>query len=172
MPTIFSHAVIPIAIGFALGRVRIPVPLLAAGIIVSALPDADVAGLKYGIEYADQFGHRGASHAVLVAAIVAAFLASLLRPKNWRLAFGFLFFSMASHGILDAFTSGGLGPALLWPFDTERFFAPITPIRVSPIGMGFFSSRGIAVLVSEALWIWMPFCFAALAVKLALRRKA
>ncbi len=136
------------------------------------LPDADVIGFKFGIAYADQYGHRGASHALLVAAGVAGLLTASIRPENWKLIFAFLFLSMASHGILDAFTSGGLGPALLWPFDDARYFAPVTPIRVSPIGMGFFSGRGVAVLFSEALWVWLPVGIMALAGRALLRQKA
>jgi inner membrane protein len=92
-----------------------------------------------------------------------------LRLDNWKLIFAFLFISMASHGVLDAFTSGGLGPALFWPFDDTRYFAPISPIRVSPIGAGFFSARGVAVLFSEALWVWMPAALMAVAGRALLR---
>jgi inner membrane protein len=156
MPTIFTHAIIPIAAGFALGRSRVPVPVLACGIALSMLPDADVIGFRYGIPYADQFGHRGASHAIMVAAVTAALLTAIFRRAHAWLIFVFLFISMASHGLLDALTNGGLGPALFWPFDTARYFAPYTPIRVSPVGMGFFSSRGVTVILSEMQWVWLP----------------
>ncbi len=71
-------------------------------------------------------------------------------------AFVFLTLAMASHGLLDTLTSGGLGAALWWPFSEARIFAPVTPVRVSPIGMGFFSMRGVETLVSELKWIWLP----------------
>jgi inner membrane protein len=65
--------------------------------------------------------------------------------------------STASHGILDAFTNGGLGIAFLWPFSSERYFAPYQVIEVSPIGISrFLSSRGLAVLESELVWVWAP----------------
>jgi inner membrane protein len=172
MPTILTHAIIPLAAGFALGPSRIAKPVLITGMVLAMLPDADVVGFKLGIDYADQFGHRGASHSVLVAAAVAAFITAIMRPARVKLIFAFLFASMASHGVLDAFTSGGLGPALFWPFDDARYFAPVTPIRVSPIGMGFFSGRGLAVLFSEALWVWLPVGFMALAGRALLRQKA
>lgn len=162
MPTIMTHAIIPIAAGLALGKMRVPTPIVLTGVVLSMLPDADVIGFRFGIEYPDQFGHRGASHALLVAAAVAGLLTAICRPARAGLIFAFLFISMASHGILDAFTSGGLGPALLWPFDTARYFAPVTPIRVSPIGMGFFSGRGVIVILSEIIWVWLP--VAALAI--------
>jgi inner membrane protein len=120
------------------------------------LPDADVVGFRLGIDYGDVLGHRGASHSLFVAAIVAALVTALLRQARWRLAFLFLFISMASHGLLDAITNGGLGPALFWPADDARYFAPVRPVRVSPIGAGFFSARGIGVLLSEFLWLWLP----------------
>jgi inner membrane protein len=169
MPTIFTHAIIPIAAGLALGRNRISVPVMVTGAVLSMLPDADVIGFKLGIAYADQLGHRGASHALLVAAAVAGLVTALFRPPNWKLVYAFLFVSMASHGILDAFTSGGLGPALFWPFDDARYFAPITPIRVSPIGMGFFSERGVAVILSELLWVWLPAATTAIMLRVYLR---
>jgi inner membrane protein len=67
--------------------------------------------------------------------------------------------------VLDAFTDGGLGVALLAPFDERRCFAPLRPIAVSPIGVGaFLSARGPAVLWSERLWIWRPFGLLGLAL--------
>jgi inner membrane protein len=169
MPTIFTHAIIPIAAGLALGRNRISVPIIATGAVLAMLPDADVVGFKLGIAYADQLGHRGASHGLLVAAVVAGLMTALFRPPNWKLVFAFLFVAMASHGILDAFTSGGLGPALFWPFDDARYFAPITPIRVSPIGIGFFSERGVTVILSELLWVWLPAALTAIMLRAHLR---
>lgn len=69
----------------------------------------------------------------------------------------YLFLVTASHGLLDALTDGGLGVAFFAPFDNHRYFLPWRPIRVSPIAMGrFFSGRGLAVLQSELLWIWLP----------------
>jgi len=54
-------------------------------------------------------------------------------------------------------TDGGLGVAFFSPFNNDRYFLTWRPIRVSPIGIGrFFSDRGLAVLQSELLWIWLP----------------
>ena len=171
MPTILTHALIPLAAGLALGPTRVAKPVIITGMVLAMLPDADVVWFKLGIEYADQFGHRGASHAILVAAVVAALVTAVMRPERLRVAFAFLFASMASHGLLDAFTNGGLGPALLWPFSDARYFAAVTPIRVSPIGAGFFSARGVAVILSEALWVWSPLALIALSGRFWLRQK-
>ncbi|MCG8553124.1 MAG: metal-dependent hydrolase, partial [Desulfobacterales bacterium] len=79
--------------------------------------------------------------------------------------FYFLYFSIvsSSHGILDAFTNGGLGIALLSPFDNERYFFPATPIYVSPLSVKeFISEKGIAILKNEILWVWVPSIFVAI----------
>jgi inner membrane protein len=64
---------------------------------------------------------------------------------------------MASHGLLDALTNGGLGVALLAPLDNSRYFFPVTPIQVSPIGIrSFLRDGGFSVLASEVPWVWLP----------------
>ena len=45
------------------------------------------------------------------------------------------------------------GVAFFAPFNNTRFFFPWRPIEVSPIGLSFFSTRGMAVLLSELIWI-------------------
>ena len=81
---------------------------------------------------------------------------------RWFFYLLLFFLISASHGILDAFTSGGLGIALLSPFDHTRYFFPWTPIEVSPIGIrAFFSNWGLAVMKSEFVWVWLPSLFIA-----------
>jgi inner membrane protein len=158
MPTIFTHAVVPLALGLALGQKKISPRLIAAGMFVAIVPDFDTVAFKLGIAYADQFGHRGASHSLLFALAIGlcgAVIAPWLRTTRWR-ALLWLTFCTASHPLLDALTNGGLGVALLWPWSHERLFAPWRPIAVSPIGAGFFSLRGLSVLWSELLWVCAP----------------
>ena len=171
MPTIMTHAVVPLALAVAVGPVRISREVALMGAALAILPDADVFGLAMGVQYGDEWGHRGATHSLVFAAIVAGLLSAIWKPARSFGAFLFLTFATASHGLLDAFTDGGLGIALLWPFDLERYFAPITPIRVSPIGAGFLSMRGLETLLSEIKWIWLPCAVFALAV-LGVRRAA
>jgi inner membrane protein len=79
----------------------------------------------------------------------------------------FLWFTAvtASHGLLDALTDGGRGIAFFAPFSNHRYFFPWRPIQVSPIGTGFFSSRGLLVLASESVWIWVPSAIIALSAR-------
>jgi inner membrane protein len=171
MPSILTHAAVPLAVFYAAGRGRISTRLLAAGVIVSILPDLDVVAFGLGIPYADAFGHRGASHSLLFAAALALLAAALHRPLRSRplQAAAFVFVCAISHPLLDALTSGGLGVALLWPWNEQRFFAPWRPILVSPFANGFFSARGMATLWSELRWVWLPLFAVATAWKL-LRR--
>ena len=181
MPSIITHAAVPLALWCAADRGRIPPRLLAAGVIAAMLPDADVLAFALHIPYADAFGHRGASHSLLFACVLAALAAVLAffgsgRPRSAGLcqprlastvqAAVFVFICAASHPLLDALTSGGLGVALAWPWSEQRFFAPWRPIRVSPFAPQFFSARGIATLLSELRWVWLPLAAAVVAWKL------
>ncbi len=159
MPTIITHAAIPLALGLGLGSRVIPGRLLLAGVAASILPDFDVLAFHVGIPYEHALGHRGFSHALLTAVVVGA-VASV--AARWlgaarALVFAFIAVSMASHGLLDMLTDGGKGVGLFWPFSDTRHFFPWHPIEVSPIGIRrIFSARGIEVAVSELRWIWLP----------------
>lgn len=158
MPTILTHAVVPLMLGGAAGRRVISHRLLAAGAIAAMLPDADVLAFKLHVAYADSFGHRGATHSIafaLVLALAAAIGHRRLNSTPWRSG-GFVGLAALSHPLLDACTDGGLGVALWWPFSHARWFAPFHPIAVSPIGARFFGERGWHALASELCWVWLP----------------
>ncbi len=159
MPTILTHPAVPLAIGLGLGSGIVPRRLLVAGVIASIVPDLDVIGIQFGVVSGTQFAHRGFTHSVAFAAGLAILggLASRWFRATPAVAFFFLFFAAASHGVLDSFTNGGSGIAFLWPFSDGRFFAPWSVIEVSPIGVSrFLSDRGATVLMSELLWVWSP----------------
>jgi inner membrane protein len=159
MPTIFTHAVVPLAAGLGLGRATVSRRLMVAGMVASIMPDFDVVAFKLGIAYSDALGHRGASHSLafaLMLGLLALLCAQPLRSKR-VVAFVFVALSALSHAVLDMFTNGGLGVAMWWPVSTERIFAPWRVIEVSPIGISrFLTERGLAVLQSEFVWIWLP----------------
>ena len=128
-------------------------------IAYSILPDIDSIGFHMGVPYGALWGHRGLTHSLIFAFILAAFAAMWLDGRfhrQWEMVILF-FVVMASHGVLDAMTNGGLGVAFFSPLDTQRYFFPWRPILVSPIGLGgFFSARGLRILGNEMLWIWCP----------------
>lgn len=163
MPTIVSHAAVAIATGMAFAPKEAPNSLWPLAIACSIIPDADVVAFSVGIPYGHFFGHRGFFHSLFFAFLLSFFVVCLfcrqhgLFSKQWWFYLILFFMVSASHGILDAFTDGGLGIALLSPFDKTRYFFPWTPIMVSPIGIdGFFSRWGLMVIKSELLWIWLP----------------
>lgn len=160
MATVMSHAVAAVALGTLFGR-AIPGRAIFYSAVCSMVPDLDVLGFGLGIKYGDPFGHRGFTHSLCFAAVWAVLVTLALFGKpadreRWPAIGLCLFIATASHGILDACTDGGLGVAFFAPFDNARYFFPWNPIAVSPIGAGFFSTRGLAVLANEARWIWLP----------------
>jgi inner membrane protein len=159
MPTIITHAVAGAAIAQALAPCPLRGEITWIAAACAMLPDIDVLGLGLGIPYGDLFGHRGFTHSLLFAAVVALGVTSLLRNKahlrDLLRVFVCIFAATASHGILDALTDGGLGVAFFSPFDRTRYFSPVRPIMVSPIGLNaFLTPRGIAVLASEITRVW------------------
>ncbi|MBC3872494.1 metal-dependent hydrolase [Undibacterium flavidum] len=159
MPTILTHAVVPLAIGLGLSQSVISRRLLACGIAASMLPDLDVIAFRLNIAYADTFGHRGVSHSICFALLIGliAMLFSRRLKSSPLIAFAFVAVATASHGMLDMFTNGGYGVAFWWPFSAERIFAPWQVIEVSPLSLRrVFSERGFNVLVSEVVWVWLP----------------
>jgi inner membrane protein len=159
MPTLFTHAVIAGSLGQT-GRAewRSDWRFWFAAIACSILPDIDTLGFRMGIRYGDLWGHRGMTHSLLFAAVLAATVTLLFRrvdAARWKLLL-LLFVITASHGFFDAMTNGGLGVAFFSPFDTRRYFLPWRPIPVSPIGAGrFFSARGVYILTAEAMVVWI-----------------
>ena len=143
------------------------------GAAFAAIPDLDGIGFWLGVPYDSDFGHRGLSHSLFFAALLAwvgvlAFRGtSINRGRAWL----FLFLATASHGVLDAMTSGGGGVAFFAPFHDERHFFPWRPILVSPMSIRrFFSERGARVLANELVWVWIPAATFAL-IALGLRIK-
>ena len=158
MATIFTHPVLPVIAGLIIGKKHVSNRLMLWSSIASIIPDGDVIAFQFGVSYASELGHRGFTHSIIFAGclgILAVFAAKYLRAKRLA-AFLMVFFGAISHPFLDAFTNGGLGVAAFWPFDKGRYFWPITPIEVSPIGAGFFSGRGVDVIISELFLVWIP----------------
>ena len=164
MPTIISHSVFAAsaAYGFSSGKKHLKFWILS--IACASLPDADVIGYRwFYIPYLDFFGHRGFFHSPFFAALLSVIIVLIFYRSEgifsvqWWKYLLYFFILTASHGLLDALTNGGNGIALLSPFTNERYFFPWTPIEVSPLSLrGFLSQRGITVLKSEMLWIWIP----------------
>jgi inner membrane protein len=148
-----------------------------AAVASAVLPDLDVIGYRLGVPYESMLGHRGLTHSIPFAAVWALGLAILLLRAGTPGVSGVrlwtvLFLATASHGVLDALTDGGGGVAFFAPFTADRFFLPWHPLPVSPLSIRrFFSLRGLLILRSEVLWVWLPAAATAGAVLLVRRRR-
>lgn len=115
MASAFSHAIVALAMGKAFQNKELSWRELFLGALCAVVPDLDVIGFYFGIQYGDVWGHRGLTHSVVFAALLAGSLVALwYRGKPAAAMTGlFLYFAIctASHGVLDAMTNGGLGVA-------------------------------------------------------------
>jgi len=163
LPSALTHAIVGLSSSFAVSEGIPPKRFLALSIVCAMLPDLDVLALKIGIPYGDFWGHRGFVHSIFFAFLVGVVISAVFFRKEGLFSKSFIFYSLyfsiatSSHGILDAFTNGGLGIALLSPFDNIRYFFWSTPISVSPLSLkAFLSNRGVAILKNEIVWVWLP----------------
>ena len=167
MATIFSHPAIALGLFPWFRDVRNHKKILLTGAALTIVPDLDVLGMYAGIPFDHMLGHRGLSHSLLFASILAAIMSAIFahRKKINALAVWFyLFVCTASHGVLDAFTNGGPGIAFFAPFSNERYFFSFRPIEVSTLNIRyFFESQGAGVLANEFVTIW-PICLIVLLV--------
>jgi len=166
LPSLITHSIVGLAAGKTVAINTLSGKFWLFSIICPLFPDADVIGFFLGIPYDNFWGHRGFFHSLFFAAIVSIFIVSFFfreekkLSKRWILFVLYFFVLTSTHGVLDAFTSGGLGIALLAPFDNTRYFFPFTPIAVSPLGIkAFLSEWGLRVIISELIWVWLPAIF-------------
>jgi len=124
---------------------------------LSVLPDADFVAFMVGIPYANPFGHRGMTHSLLFAVLVGLVVVVALRIRGRPVLLDAALATLvvASHGVLDAMTTGGLGVEFFWPVDTRRYFLPWEFIPVAPLGAGMLTARGLSVLLTEAV-LFLP----------------
>ncbi|MFK7748388.1 MAG: metal-dependent hydrolase [Kordia sp.] len=163
MASIFGHALAAYTIGRVANVKLHPVKLSLLVIFCAVIPDADVIMFNFGYPYMHPLGHRGFTHSIVFAFILAFLIRAIFyRKVHYFSKLGMVLFvifllSTLSHSLLDACTNGGKGVGFFIPFENSRYFFPWRPIAVSPIGAGkFFSERGLRVLQNEAVYIGIP----------------
>lgn len=179
MASAFTHvyAVLPlVSLASSVVSRKRAVALLA---VVAVLPDLDVLAFTLGIPYEHPLGHRGATHSLLFAAMIGAAAAGVfarhpIETHNARLRlFVAVTLACTSHGALDAMTDAGLGVGFALPFSSERFFFAWRPIATSPVDpAAFFSQRGLVILATEIVWVWIPVTIVWFGVTLLRRERA
>lgn len=162
MATVFAHALVG---GLIAGGTRAELPRLRLAALLAGLavlPDLDIVAFSFGVPYSHPLGHRGFSHSLSFALLLAPAATSLTFPRlerfgsTWWRVTAAAILACASHGVLDAFTDGGRGVGFLIPFDDRRFFFPWRPLIVSPIGVDAFLGRAGPILWNELRWVWLP----------------
>lgn len=162
MPSVFTHAFAALALGKVSTGEQKRTRFWVLSVFCAVVPDFDII-ISYAFRLrGSMFAHRGITHSLLFALLLALLVVRLafretpaFSKKWWKLVLYF-FLVTTSHGLLDALTDGGSGVAFFAPFDATRYFFPWQPIEVSPIGLRFFSSRGLEVIASELIWVWIP----------------
>lgn len=159
MATVFSHALVGAAIVSLFPKKYRTKKSYALAALSAVVPDFDYLGFIQRVPYDSLWGHRGMTHSLIFALAIALLFAASAKLKDQKSYLGFVilfFLTTASHACLDACTNGGLGVAFYSPYNTLRYFFPWRPIQVSPMGIGFFSERGLMVLLSELYWVVLP----------------
>ncbi|HET6330669.1 MAG TPA: metal-dependent hydrolase [Holophagaceae bacterium] len=159
MASPLTHAMTGLAIGTVFWRRGDRARFWIAGAACAALPDLDAFGVIFGIPYnASPFGHRGITHSLFFAALLAVLVAWRAFDADTRRRMGFyLFLATASHGLLDSMTSDGLGVGFFMPFYDARYFLPWRPITITPLHVPHIpGAREFMVRSSELLRIWIP----------------
>ncbi len=164
MASLFGHAISSLAFTSCFSIEKSEWTKIALlGIFCAVVPDADILAFRFGIPYLHPFGHRGFTHSLFFALLLALFIRwTFFMSVKWNTRKGWILFTLfflctASHGVLDAMTTGGRGIAFFGPFNNARYFLPWRVIQVSPLSASrFFSDWGWRVIKSEAIWIGIP----------------
>ena len=166
MPTILTHAALPLIAAWALGPERVPARVAVAGALLAVAPDLDVIGRAFDIPHTAPLGHRGISHSLIAAAVLALLGAALSVSYKRLQSFAFLFAAAASHGLTDMLTDGGKGILLWWPLSDVRYAWVERPVAVSGIlGRSIADGRLLGILWSELRWLLAPMLVVALLVR-------
>jgi len=158
MASLFTHALVGTALGQAgISDWRKDWRFWCLIIVCSILPDIDSIGFLMGVPYGNLWGHRGMTHSLLFAVLVGLVVVVALRIRGRPVLLDAALATLvvASHGVLDAMTTGGLGVEFFWPVDTRRYFLPWEFIPVTPLGAHMLSARGLSVLLTEAV-LFLP----------------
>ena len=161
MSSIFGHALAGLAISGAFTKGRPPRRLWAVALACAIAPDLDWFTGFLQLPAGNSFTHRGLSHSLLAAMLVATlamlvgFRPQLRSPGAWA----GLACADGAHGRRDACALGGTGVSFLWPLSDARFVCIWQPIFVSPIPLsGKLLDWLLFSLGTELVWIGVPAC--------------
>lgn len=159
MPSFFGHAAAGIALGAAFADERTLPRTWILGTVCALAPDLDWFTAFLRLHPGNFLAHRGITHSLLGAVLIAAtvfllgFRGEMRRPRIGA----YLLLASISHGLLDACTSGRIGVAFFYPFSTSRWGCYWQPFQDAPLP--FWAGLRLpflGALLGEALWIAVP----------------
>lgn len=172
MPLPIAHAFVGAGVVVA-SRSRITIhewKALTLAASIAVLPDFDFFFAWFGS--GDESWHRGFSHSIAFAIIIAVGAALLARGSFLRNAMVYGA-ALLSHGVLDVLTTGAQGGVeLFWPFWSERvrfglFDYPLTVVPHPAHESWTFITLAILRASSKELFIFPPMFALLLAYKQA-----
>ena len=150
MPSSIGHGLAAAAVTRALWPHNQPRRLVLTAVLSAVLLDVDAIGRPFGLgDLMFLGGHRALIHSLPFAALLGTTLVLAfyrraefngMRPRIWIA----IVLAVATHGVLDAFTTYGAGVMFFAPFSDARFKAPWLPFR------------GV---LPEIVGIWVPALF-------------
>lgn len=160
MPSFFGHAVAGAAIhSLALPGERKSRRTLTMTLVCAMIPDLDWFMSFLPISTRHFLNHRGVTHSLLAAVLIAAgaVLLGFSRADRSRHLWSCMLACAFSHALLDACTLGGVGVAFFTPVTAMRFVCDFQPIRVGPIPLNMQLLKPFLVgLWTELFWIGFP----------------
>lgn len=132
-------------------------PLLA-GFILGNCPDLDF-GFLFLLGW--RGFHRGFTHSLLFAFLVAGVIFILLRHRNWKIPLAYSA-AFLSHTILDYLTSTSGGVRLFLPFDYSQYRLGL--ISFSELSRGLVIREMLYFSLIEAL-VFVPLFLSAIFIK-------
>src|SRR5690349_20617709 len=147
MPSSIGHAAMAVLLRPMLPAEQRNAATIGFAASAAVALDIDAIGWWFGRGDASFLGgHRGLTHSVAAAAVVAMAGAQVLvgrrRASSIKAVFPYLAAVIMSHGVLDMFTTYGYGVALFAPFSMARLASPLKPLT--------------GVLLTEILILWVP----------------
>lgn len=166
MPTILTHAALPLIAAWGLGSARVPRRLAFAGALLAVAPDFDVVGRLLDVPHDAILGHRGISHCLLFALAMALLAMPLMGRCRPAWTFAFLFAAGASHGLADMLTQGSKGIMLWWPLSEVRYDWAEQPIPASGVLARSITDGSLPyILWAELCWLLVPLLIVAAIVR-------
>lgn len=163
MPTPITHLFAAIPVNIAIMGAVNKKKIILLSLIISILPDLDLIGYFLGLPISSFLGHRGFTHSIFFA-LVVALMANLLffpdiktKDKRFKLLFLNFLFVALTHPLLDFLVNRNTGVALLSPFVLTRFASPIAPIVEESVGiLNYYHFYFKEVVKVEFFYIILP----------------